>query len=360
MAKGTTAGQRLAAARARAELSLRSLAGAIGSRVSAQAIGKYERGEMRPGPAVMRALSRALRVSEDYLLGRGEVRLESVEFRKNRLTSRREETAIKAEVLAAVEGYLEIEDLLGVSSARWTRPAGLPISVCSLDEAEAAAARLRTLWRLGVGALPEIAEFLEERGVKVIALALPASVSGLACLARCTQGAPVPVIVINRADTGERQRLTLAHELGHLVLAIAATEIAEKAAFRFGAAFLMPAEMLWAEVGRKRRAISLAELLQLKRLFGTSVQAIAYRLKDLGITGATTYRRMFDRFERLGWLTPPYPEAHPMPKVEPQRFRRLCFRGLAEGIVSEAAAAKLLDMSAARLRRALRESQSRR
>jgi len=360
MTNDRTGGRRLAAARARAGLSLRDLAGAIGGRVSAQAIGKYERGEMRPSPAVMRALSRALHVSEDYLLGRGEVRLESVEFRKNRLTSRREEAAIKAAVLAAVEGYLEIEDLLGVPSARWTPPADLPIVVRGPEEAEAAATRLRTLWRLGAGPLPDIAEFLEERGVKVIALALPQSVSGLACLARSAQGAAVPVIVVNRADTGERQRLTLAHELGHLVLEIADGVTAEKAAFRFGGAFLMPAEMLWAEVGRRRRALSLAELLQLKRLFGTSVQAIAYRLRDLGITGDATYRQMFDRFERLGWLAPPYAEAHPMPKVEPQRFQRLCFRGLAEGIVSEVAAAKLLDMSAARLRRTLREPQLRR
>lgn len=360
MTNGGTGSRRLAAARTRAGLSLRDLAGAIGGRVSAQAIGKYERGEMRPSPAVTRALSRALRVSEDYLLGRGEVRLESVEFRKNRLTSRREEAAIKAAVLAAVEGYLEIEDLLGVPSARWTPPAGLPISVRSLEEAEAAAARLRALWRLGAGALPDIAELLEERGVKVIALALPQSVSGLACVARRAQGAAVPVIVVNRADTGERQRLTLAHELGHLVLEIADSVTAEKAAFRFGGAFLMPAEMLWAEVGRRRRTLSLAELLQLKQLFGTSVQAIAYRLKDLRITGDASYRQMFDRFARLGWLAPPYPEPHPMPKVEPQRFRRLCFRGLAEGIVSEAATAKLLDVTAAQLRRALRDPQPRR
>lgn len=360
MTNGGTVSRQLAAARARAGLSLRDLAGAIGGRVSAQAIGKYERGEMRPSPAVMRALSRALRVSEDYLLGRGEVRLESVEFRKNRLTGRREEAAIKATVLAAVEGYLEIEDLLGVPSARWTPPAGLPITVRSPEEAQAAAARLRTLWRLGAGALPDIAEVLEERGVKIIALALPQSVSGLACLARRARDAAVPVIVVNRADTGERQRLTLAHEFGHLVLDIAEGGLAEKCAFRFGAAFLMPAELLWAEVGRKRRAVSLAELLQLKLMLGTSVQAIAYRLRDLDITSEASYRRTFDRFERLGWMRPPYPEPHPMPKLEPQRFRRLCFRALAEGMVSEAAAAKLLETSAARLRRALREPEPRR
>jgi hypothetical protein len=43
--------------------------------------------------------------------------------------------------------------------------------------------------------------------------------------------------------------------------------------------------------------------------------------------------------------------------VEPQRFKRLCFRALAEGIISESAAMRLMDMSGARLRRALREPQ---
>jgi Zn-dependent peptidase ImmA (M78 family)/DNA-binding XRE family transcriptional regulator len=349
--------RRLATARARAGLSLRDLAGAMGSVVSAQAIGKYERGEMQPSPPVMRALGRALHVPESYLRGRSEVRLESVEFRKNRLTSRREEAAIRSRVLAVVERYLEIEELVGVAGERWAPPAGWPMSVRSPEEAEQAAARLRAAWRLGVDALPNVAEFLEGRGVKVITLVLPGSVSGLGCLARRRRGPPVPVIAVNGSDTGERQRLTLAHELGHLVLEIAEGAFAEKVAFRFGAAFLMPAEFLRAEVGGKRRAVSLAELLELKRVFGTSVQAIAYRLRDLGIIGESTYRRMFERFEQLGWLRPPYPEPHPMPKVEPQRFKRLCFRALAEGMISDTAAVRLMDMSAARLRRALQEPQ---
>ena len=357
MTSGETVGRRLATARARAGVSLRDLAGAMGGMVTAQAIGKYERGEMQPRAPVMRALGRALRVPEGYLRGRSEVRLESVEFRRNRLTSRREEAAIRSRVLAAVERYLEIEELVGIAGERWAPPAGWPISVRSPEEAEQVAARLRAAWRLGVDALPNIAEFLEGRGVKVISVALPGSVSGLGCLARRRRGAPVPVIAINDSDTGERQRLTLAHELGHLVLEIADGGFAEKAAFRFGAAFLMPAEFLRAEVGHKRRAVSLAELLELKRVFGTSVQAIAYRLRDLGIIGEPTYRQLFERFEQLGWMRPPYPEPQPMPKVAPQRFKRLCFRALAEGIISETAAMRLMDMSGARLRRALREPQ---
>jgi len=355
MSDSGSIGRRLAVARIRAGLSLRDLAGAMGRLVSAQAIGKYERGAMRPSPQVLRVLARALRVPRGYLRGGSELRLENVEFRRNRLLNRREEGAIRSRVLMAVERYLEIEELVGIASDRWTPPSGRPIRVRSLEEAEAAAARVRVHWRLGAGPLLDVAEALEERGIKVVALALPESVSGLACRARRAHGAPVPVIAINAADTGERQRLTLAHELAHLVLQVAESGIAEKAAFRFGAAFLMPAELLWTEVGRKRRAVSLAELVQLKRILGTSAQAIVYRLRDLGIIADPAYRQMFDRFDRLGWLRPPYPEPHPMPKVEPQRFGRLCLRALSEEITSEADAATLMDMSVARLRRLLRK-----
>ena len=60
-------GQRLKISRAAAGLSLRGLEAAIGNRVTAQAIGKYERGESMPGSGVLIALAGALGVSVDYL-----------------------------------------------------------------------------------------------------------------------------------------------------------------------------------------------------------------------------------------------------------------------------------------------------
>ncbi|NJL72670.1 MAG: helix-turn-helix transcriptional regulator [Candidatus Competibacteraceae bacterium] len=53
-------GERLKRARKRAGLSLRDLEERLSRQVSAQAIGKYERGDMMPGSAVLIALARAL------------------------------------------------------------------------------------------------------------------------------------------------------------------------------------------------------------------------------------------------------------------------------------------------------------
>ena len=338
-------GQRLKIARAASGLSLRDLAAKIGNQVSAQMIGRYERGEAMTGSTVLLALAGALGVSENYLLDPTDLTLEKVDFRKRSLTSRKEEAAVEAAVLDAVERYLAIEDIVGAASAVWSPPPGVPFRVRSYEQAEAAAERLRNLWNLGLDPVPNLAEFLEEQGIKVIVLALSDDFSGLLAHVRRRDGRLVPAIVVNGCHTGERQRLTMAHEVGHLMLEPAGGLDEEKAAYRFGGAFLMPAEPLWAEVGRHRRAIAVGELLELKPLFRVSAQAIAYRCKELDIIGDGAYRSLFQTFAQLGWRSPPYKEANPLPPEQPHRFRRLCFRAAAEGLASDAKVAELLRSS---------------
>lgn len=346
-------GKRLSLARKAAGLSLRELEAKIDKSVSAQAISKYERDEMMPSSATLSAIARALGVSESYLLGQSDLTLESIEFRKNRITSRKEEAMVKATVIGAVERYLEIEDFVGARSLAWSRPSGVPFPVREPADAEAAAGRIRAAWNLGIDPIPNFAEFLEEQGIKVIPLPLGESVSGLMCRARRSKGGDVPVIVVNEHDTGERQRFMLAHELGHLILDIPVGANEEKLAHRFAGAFLMPAETLWQEVGKRRSFLSIAELFKLKALFKVSVQAITYRLKDLQIIGDQTFKTLFDHFQKQGWRKPPYPEPGAVEKEHPDRFRRLCFRGVAEGAVSESKAAELLGISVRELDRQL-------
>jgi len=346
-------GKRLQLARRAAGLSLRDLEAKIDKAVSAQALSKYERDEMMPSSDVLAAVARALGVAESYLLGQNDLTLESVEFRKNKITSRKDEASIKASVLSAVERYLEIEEFVGLQSAKWSKPEGGPFRVLESSDAENAAMRLRTAWDLGNDPIPNLAEFLEEQGIKAIPLELGVRVSGLMCVARRSKGENVPVIIVNRDDTGERQRFTLAHELGHLVLEAPGGEKGEKLAHGFAGAFLMPAEILWREVGKHRELLSIGELLELKALFKTSIQAITYRLKDLRIIGEPLFKRLFDEFERRGWRKPPYAEPGAIVPEKPERFTRLCYRAVSEGAISEAKAAELLGVSVRELNRRL-------
>ena len=342
-------GQRLKLARTSAGLSLRALAERSGNLVSAQAIGKYERDEMTPGSSVLIALSNALGVPVDYLVGQSDVQLEGVEFRKNKITSKKEEAQVQAAVLSHLERYLEIEELLHVASLEWEKPREAPFPVREMAEAEMAAMNMRDHWDLGTNPIPALAEFFEERGIKVMSLPLPDSVSGLTCWAQRQSGKRVPVIVTNGVDTGERQRFTLSHELGHMVMDVAEDLDEERASHRFASAFLMPAETIWSEIGKNRHSMGIGELFALKELFGVSVQAIAYRCKDLGIISQPVFRRLFEIFTEKGWRSPPYPEPQAIPKETPRRFRRLCFRALAEEAVSEPKAAELLGITVRQL-----------
>ena len=108
----------------------------------------------------------------------------------------------------------------------------------------------------------------------------------------------------------------------------------EKAAHHFAAAFLMPRETLLQEVGWRRRSIGWGELFALKRMFRVSAQALTRRCEAVGVFTVSLARRLYHEFSRLNWSRPPYREAVEISRERPQRFERLCFRGLAEGAIS--------------------------
>ena len=333
--------ERLKLARKRSGLSLRALSSAMEGIVSAQAIGKYERAEMMPGSTVSIALAEALEVPLSYLLSPSRVSLESVEFRKLSSTGARERAAVEGEVLDRVDRYLQVEEILGLDIAERDGPDGALYRITSVDDAEAAAASVRTAWNLGGGPIPDMTELLEERGIKVFKWSLPGSVDGLSCRVRRVRGDDVPVVVCSTGKSLERQRFTIAHELGHLVLDAPPAVPEERACHRFAGAFLAPGEELIREVGRRRFNFGFGELIEIKHMFGISAAALVMRMRDLGIITEATVQDIFGGMGS-GWRTD---EPCPLERKEnPTRFRRLCLRALAENDISESKAAELLRL----------------
>ncbi len=342
-------GHRLKVARAASGLSLRGLSLKIDSLVSAQAIGKYERDESMPSSGVLMALADSLGVSEDFLLSDDDLVLEGVEFRKKPSTSAREEASIEAFSIHLLERYLAIEETLQLRSVEWEKPRGAPYPVIDIRDAEDAARSVRDDWGLGNDPIPQLAELLEERGVKVLSLKLD-DIDGLAAKVRRKSHMAARIIVVNRFAWAERKRFTLAHELGHMVLNPAldlSEKDIERAAHRFAGAFLIPADILRAEMGSNRSMVSLGELVAFKERFGVSLQAIVYRCRSLGILNQRAFAKLFKRFTKMGWRKPPHCEpGHMDPSLEePKRFDRLCYRALAENQIGEAKAAELLGIS---------------
>ena len=341
-------GERLRLARKRNGLSLRALSTQMGGVVSAQAIGKYERGEMMPSSDVAIALAGSLGVSMAYLLRPSDISLESVEFRKLNSTKARERAAVEGEVLDNVERYLQVEEILGISDSLLDEPLVAPYLVETVEDAERAATLVRKDWNLGGSPIADMTELLEDHGIKVFKLELPESVDGLSCRVHRVGGGDVPVVVGSTTKSLERQRFTIAHELGHMVLNIPSTLDEEKVCHRFAGAFLAPKDELIREVGRRRLNFGFEELVEIKHMFGISAAALVVRMRDLGIITDATLRGIFNGIGSSWRMTEPLP----LKRTEsPRRFRRLCLRALAENEISESKAAELLRLRVSEIER---------
>lgn len=340
-------GERLILARKKTGHSLRSLSDAIDGRVSAQAIGKYERNEMTPSSDVLSLLAKALDVSMSFLFSSQVEELLDVDFRKKSTTSAQERAQVEALVIEHLERYLEIEDILQLNSSEWVMPLSKPRFLKTEADAEEMAMEVRNEWNLGEDPIPDMTELLEEQGIKVLILDLPDDFSGLTSIVRRGNGKPeVPVIVISQNVTLERRRFTLAHELAHRLIDESSPCNHEKASDMFAGAFLMVASHVRAQIGEFRKSISYAEILDIKRMYRVSAAAVLVRLKQLGILSPSAVNYAFRTFAKPWRFEEPDPlEVKLGSQEKAKRFERLCLRALSERYISLSKGVELLRVS---------------
>lgn len=347
-------GERLKLARKRSGLSLRELSDKVQNQVSAQAIGKYEAGQMFPSSGVLVALSGALGVSLEFLTSAQVAELSGIEFRKSAQTRAKESARVEAAVIDRVERYLAIEAVLGLPSEAHDLSGRAPVEVSAVADAEKIADNLRRDWKLGFDPIPSLAKLLEEKGMKVLALEMPHSFSGLTCDVKRSNGQPpLPAIVVNTLINVERRRFTLAHELGHRLISGGDDTLDEKhherIMHRFASAFLMPKASITEQFGTSRHGLAYAEIKSAKHFFGVSAAAVIMRLRDLGVIRDNYLTYLFQTLARTWRTTEPdaLSESGEMARAEePERFDNLVYRALAEQLISLPRASMLLQKPA--------------
>lgn len=331
-------GDRIHRARDAAGLSLRSLGQAVG--VSQTAIANYESGKTVPSSDALLGLARACGVRVEYFLRPETRRLGRPEYRKRASLGVKAQRRIEADVIDQVERVLELFDLYPQPPVEpFSAPPGLPARVETPADLEGVAARLRDAWQLGQDPLPGLIATLEERGVLVFTTTVDEDgrFDGLAASVDAW-----PVVVVGATWPGDRQRFTLAHELGHLLLRGRCGDglDEERACNRFAGALLAPAAAVRAELGDRRTRLDPGELLALKHQYGLSLHGWVYRAKDLGILSEAAARDHFVRFSIAGWRT--REPGEPVPSERPGLFERWVRRALAEEWIGESKAAELL------------------
>ena len=341
-------GERLKRARDAAGLSMLTLGKQAG--VSAPMIQKYERDESMPSSSVLIQLAKALNVRTEFFFRPNHIQLAEVEYRKRASTPQKVLKRITADVLDQAERWFELKNLWPEFPVpEFSLLRCVPEQIVSLEAVERLSEAVRNEWQLGMNPIPDLIDLLESKGILVIVSAeahdnkfdgLQAQIEGQ------------PVLVVSSQWSGCRQRFTLAHELGHLLMhgRLSAEVDEERACNRFASSLLLPAVGARKHLGVKRHSVDWKELYLLKQEYGLSMGAILYRCKDLDILTDAQYKRHFFDYSAKGWRKAEPGEAIPLEQT--RFFEQLVYRGAGEGLISDSKAAELLQMPVFAFRKA--------
>lgn len=333
-------GNRIQRARKALGLSLRDMGEKVA--LSHAAIKKYEDNEVAPSSEILIKLAKALHVRVEYFFRPEHFTLKNIQYRKHANMPQRHLEEITAKIIDQVERRVELENLFPTPLAQPFTMKNLPKVINHIDEIEALAEHVRNQWNLGADSIPDLIDIFEERGIKVFEIphGLYPKLDGL--YAKVNE---MPVIVISDQRPGDRQRFTLAHELGHLLLdnRLASELDIENCCNRFAGAFLLPKQSLINILGEHRNSLEPHELSLLKQAFGISMTSILHRAEETGIISNTLYRQLRAEFNKHGWSKKEPGEKYPKEKTH--MFEKMIFHALAEDYIGESKAAELMNMS---------------
>ena len=190
-----------------------------------------------------------------------------------------------------------------------------PIPQIDLDERgvtpERVAEQLRDYWMVARGPVRSVVEIVEEAGgIVILARFGTALLDGISFR---SEGLP-PLFFMNKDAPGDRFRLSLAHELGHIVLHTVPDDDEKMAdeARRFATAFLMPSK----DIKPYLNAPSLSTLSKVKAFWKVSIEALIERAYGLKLITPSQHRTLTAEYKKLSR------SGEPMP-LEPEQPSRL-------------------------------------
>lgn len=253
------------------------------AKLSLRTLGYYESGEVVPTEQAIQSLSDALKFPPEFFFGVDleEIALDGASFRSlSSMTASLRDASLSA-------GALSVELSKWIAKRFDLPQPNIPqLRHC---EPETAAEILRTEWGIGQRPIKNAIHLAELHGVRVFSLPIDsASVDAFSVWQN-----NIPFIFLNPMKSGERGRMDVSHELGHLCMhlnGIPRSRQAELEADRFASAFLMPAQDVLANIPG---AINLKVIHKLKSRWKVSASALIVRLRTLDVLTEWQYRTLF-------------------------------------------------------------------
>lgn len=229
-------------------------------------------------------------------------------------------------VKEAAEMYRYAQVTFGIVRTMLTKrrfkpfPLNLPIRV-SDDPREAASVTRSELGLSPDRPIPHLTNALEKVGLLI--LALPKSFEHREAFSLWAGfDRSRPVVVLSGGKVGDRLRMNIAHELGHLVMhkpIVNPVREIEEQAFQFAAEFLMPANRMQLEIVPP---VNLDTFTSLKQRWGVSIAALIMRARQLEIIKQRKYAQLFQQLSARGWRMRE-PRMYDVPVEKPRVVRQI-------------------------------------
>ncbi|MDD5865335.1 MAG: XRE family transcriptional regulator [bacterium] len=309
--------------------------------MTATAISKYEKGEILPDSKKLIDFANAYNVKSIELLKvYNAPKMKFTSFRKKKRLTGQNLEILEELIQDEVAKYLEIIEMNNIDADNIK----LKKYLCNNSEgAEKAANDFRNYIKISnKQPISDLINILENLGIIIIQIKNPDNrFDDFDGLSEIVNNIPV-IVLLDGIKDGARQRFTIAHELGHLILNINNDKLdEERLCNRFASALLMPKEAIINEFGYSRGNINFFELTAFKNEFKVSYAAIVYRLKDLNIISEYLYKKLsIFLSQRIGKNDP-----NPIQPEISYQFKKIVYKLEADGIISVNKACELLGVT---------------
>jgi Zn-dependent peptidase ImmA (M78 family)/transcriptional regulator with XRE-family HTH domain len=199
------------------------------------------------------------------------------------------------------------------------RVPSIDLATLGIDAADAAQ-QTRIQWRLPRSPIANVTALVEQQGVMVVPFDFGTNrIDGMSFYDRSFD--LPPIVLVNKSIPGDRQRFTILHELGHLVMhshlpsGIDDRDI-EHEADLFASEMLLPSSAVKGHLV----SLNLATLLGLKLHWKASMAALIMKADSMNMLSESHKRRLFTQLSIRGWKTV---EPNPLPCEEPTLLRQL-------------------------------------
>lgn len=274
-------------------MSLRKLGELVN--MSQTAVNKYEKNILQADGEKLVLFAKALDCDVvDLIKENSNKRILNLNFRKRKSLSGRKLELLKEMLNTKVNNYLDVLELNNISKINLNK-----YKVSSYTDAEVAASKFRNDNNLNeLLPLVNLCNVIENLGIIVIIFDnKDEEFDGFDGVSEIVDN--TPFICISKDKNYYRQRFTLAHELGHLLLDIDKELDEEKVCNEFASSLLLPRKAMEAEFGRKRLNISNQEYEIVREEYGVSIKAIIYKLEKYGIISSNYAKISYINYNKI-------------------------------------------------------------